>query len=55
MTGLCKFGGDWTDDRLYSFVLHPMLTVPGTLMGHQLVRKPDEIADIIAYLKSLSQ
>jgi ankyrin repeat protein len=52
---LRDFGGDWTDDRLYSFVLRPMLTVPGTLMGHQLVRKPDEIADIIAYLKSLSQ
>jgi cytochrome c len=52
---LREFGGDWTDDRLYSFVLRPMLTVPGTLMGHQLVRKPDEIADIIAYLKYLSQ
>jgi ankyrin repeat protein len=52
---LRKFGGDWTDDRLYAFVLRPMLTVPGTLMGHQLVRKPDEIADIVAYLKSLAQ
>jgi ankyrin repeat protein len=52
---LREFGGHWTDDRLYSFVLRPMLTVPGTLMGHQLVRKPDEIADIVAYLKSLSQ
>lgn len=52
---LRNFGGDWTDDRIYSFVLRPMLTVPGTLMGHQLVRKPDEIADIIAYLKSQDQ
>jgi cytochrome c2 len=52
---LREFGGDWTDDRLYSFVLRPMLTVPGTLMGHHLVGKPDEIADIIAYLKSLPQ
>jgi cytochrome c2 len=52
---LREFGGDWTDDRLYSFVLRPMLTVPGTTMGHRLVRKPEEIADIIAYLKSLPQ
>jgi cytochrome c len=51
---LREFGGDWTDDRLYAFVLRPMLTVPGTLMGHQLVRKPNEVADIIAYLKFLS-
>ena len=52
---LREFGGDWTDDRLYSFVLRPMLTVPGTTMGHRLVNKPDEIADIVAYLKSQSQ
>ncbi len=52
---LRKFGGVWTEDRLYAFALRPMLTVPGTSMGHQLVRKPEEIADIIAYLKSLDQ
>jgi cytochrome c2 len=52
---LKDFGGEWTDDRLYSFVLRPMLTVPGTLMGHQLVKKPDEIADITAFLKSLAE
>jgi cytochrome c2 len=51
---LREFGGDWTDDRLYTFVLRPMLTVPGTAMGHRLIRKPDEVADIIAYLKSQS-
>lgn len=52
---LREFGGVWTDDRLYAYALRPMLTVPGTSMGHQLVRKPEEIADIIAYLKSLDQ
>ncbi|MDU8913437.1 ankyrin repeat domain-containing protein [Aestuariicoccus sp. MJ-SS9] len=51
---LRDFGGEWTDDRLYSFVYRPMLTVPGTLMGHQLVRKPKEIADITFFLKSLA-
>ncbi|MEP1205854.1 MAG: ankyrin repeat domain-containing protein [Rhizobiaceae bacterium] len=52
---LREFDGEWTNDRLYSFILQPMLTVPGTLMGHQLVNKPDEIADITAYLISLAQ
>ncbi|MGI9399739.1 MAG: ankyrin repeat domain-containing protein [Rhizobiaceae bacterium] len=52
---LKEFGREWTDDRIYSFVLRPMLTVPGTIMGHQLVKKPDEIANIIAYMKSLDQ
>lgn len=52
---LKEFGGEWTDDRLYSFILRPMLTVPGTLMGHQLVKKPDEIADITAFLKFLAE
>lgn len=52
---LRAFGGDWTDDRLYAFVYRPMLTVPGTLMGHQLVKKPEETADIVAYLISLPE
>lgn len=52
---LRDFGGEWTDDRLYSFIYRPMLTVPGTLMGHQLVKKPKETADITAYLKSQAQ
>ena len=51
---LKDFGGEWTDDRLYSFIYRPMLTVPGTLMGHQLVQKPLETADITAFLKSLA-
>ena len=51
---LREFGGEWTDDRLYSFIYRPMLTVPGTLMGHRLVQKPSETADITAFLKSLA-
>ena len=51
---LREFGGEWTEDRLYSFIFRPMLTVPGTLMGHRLVQKPSETADITAFLKSLA-
>lgn len=51
---LRDFGGEWTDDRLYSFIYRPMLTVPGTLMGHQLVKKQQETADIAAFLKALA-
>ena len=51
---LRDFGGQWTDDRLYAFIYRPMLTVPGTLMGHQLPQKPQETADIAAFLKSLA-
>jgi len=49
------FGGERTDNSFYSFIRRSMLTVPGALMGRQLVKKLDEIADITAFLKSLAE
>lgn len=52
---LVDFGGDWTTERLYSFVLQPMLSVPGTNMTFAPDRTPEMIADIVAYLVSASE
>ncbi len=45
-------GGTWTPERLFSFVLSPMLSVPGTSMDCVARPTPDMVADIIAYLVS---
>lgn len=49
---LSGFGGEWTEDRLYAWILHPMLTVPGVLMPEVKSIRPDDVADIVAYLKA---
>jgi cytochrome c len=49
---LQDFGGEWTADRFYAFVLTPMLTVPGTRMNWAPDRTPEMIADITAYFIS---
>lgn len=49
---LSAFGGEWTEARLYAWILHPMLTVPGVLMPEVKSLADDDIADIVAYLKA---
>jgi cytochrome c2 len=49
---LQDFGGTWSAERLYAFVLTPMLTVPGTRMNWAPDRTPEMIADIVAYFIS---
>ena len=49
---LQNFGGQWTSERLYAFVLSPMLTVPGTRMNWAPDRTPEMAADIVAYFAS---
>ena len=48
---LQAFGGEWTEDRLYAWILHPMLTVPGVLMSEVKGFSPSDVADVVAYLK----
>ncbi len=47
-------GGDWTYEDLDHFITNPKGFVPGTIMAFAGVAKADERADILAYLRTLS-
>ena len=47
-------GGTWTYDDLSKFIANPKGFVPGTAMGFAGIQKDSERADVIAYLRSLS-
>ena len=51
---LTDHGGDWTPDRLATFLANPRKAVPGTKMSFAGLRKSEDQADVIAYLVSLS-
>lgn len=44
-------GGVWDDESLYKFLHKPSKFIPGTKMSFIGLSKPEEIADIIAFLK----
>ena len=48
-------GGTWTYDDLSTFIASPKGFVPGTAMGFAGIQKDSERADVIAYLRSLSE
>lgn len=51
-----SFGGEWTADRLYTFMRYPMLVVPGTRMTFTKVELTDQDRlDVVAYLASQAQ
>jgi cytochrome c len=47
-------GGTWTYDDLNKFIANPKGFVPGTAMGFAGISKDSERADVIAYLRTLS-
>ncbi|KRQ93449.1 c-type cytochrome [Bradyrhizobium valentinum] len=47
-------GGTWTYEDLNKFLANPKAFVPGTAMGFAGISKDSERADVIAYLRSLS-
>jgi cytochrome c len=47
-------GGIWTYDDLNKFIANPKGFVPGTAMGFAGISKDSERADVIAYLRTLS-
>jgi cytochrome c len=47
-------GMTWTYDELDAFLANPKAEVPGTLMAFAGLKKPDERADVIAYLRTLA-
>ena len=48
-----KKGGKWTFEELFHFIENPKSYVPGTAMGFIGLKKPQERADVIAYLNTL--
>jgi cytochrome c len=49
------FGGDgkvWDDELLSEYLFSPKVMVPGTKMSFPGLRKPQEIENVIAYLKT---
>lgn len=46
--------GDWTYDRLWTYLQDPRGEVPGTKMGFRGITDEADLANLIAYLRSLS-
>lgn len=51
---LLAAGGTWTFEDLNAFIAHPMLTLPGTEMTFEGLPDEQQRADVIAYLRTLS-
>ena len=47
-------GGTWTIDDLNKFIDNPKGFIPGTAMGFAGIQKDSQRADVIAYLRTLS-
>ncbi len=51
---LTSLGGTWTYDELDKFLTSPKTYAPGTKMTFPGLKKPDDRADLIAWLRTLS-
>lgn len=51
---MASYGGDWSPERLDTFLKNPMEAVPGTTMVFPGVQDDTERANLIAYLNTLS-
>jgi len=47
-------GGEWSLPELASFVHDPLSAVPGTAMKFNGIKEAGEVADLLAYLKTLA-
>ena len=51
--GMKAKGGEWSFDELFHFIENPKAFVAGTAMGFAGIKKPDQRADLLAYLNTL--
>jgi cytochrome c len=49
--GMHAHGGDWTPEALFAFLEDPKGVVPGTKMAFAGLPKPEDRANVIAYLE----
>ncbi len=49
-----EFGGEWTLDSIYDYLVNPRKYIPGTNMSFAGIRKDEPRANLVAYLRSLS-
>ena len=47
-------GGVWDNESMFAFLKKPSKAVPGTKMSFAGLRKPEDIADVMLYLKENS-
>jgi len=50
--GMTAHGGDWTPEEIFHFLANPKKDVPGTKMSFAGLPKPEDRANVIAYLES---
>lgn len=55
MTDAGAGGLVWNEETLAVYLADPRKTVKGTKMAFGGIKKPDEVTDLIAYLKTFSQ
>lgn len=46
-------GGDWTPENLFAYLENPKAVVPGNKMAFAGLPKPEDRADVIAYLSTM--
>lgn len=53
-SALKAHGGNWTYEQLFAFIHNPKQDIPGTIMAFAGIASDKERADLLAYLRTLS-
>jgi cytochrome c len=50
---MAKKGTPWSEEEIYAFLQNPKAWLPGTKMSFAGIAKPEDRANVVAYLASL--